>query len=260
MTAARSDFDLVQTGRGPDLLLLHSLLTDRSIFDPIVPRLARSRRVTALNLPGFGASTPAGPRIEDYADRVADLFAALPLAPGADVVGVSFGGFVATALAARHGARIRRLALVDTAAAFPDPAKAPLRGMAERALGTGMDAVVDTAVRRMFTDAFIAARPDVIERQAAILRRARPGAFATACRALADLDLRSALAAIANPTLVVVGTLDVTTPPALARELAAGIRGATLVEILECAHCPPIEKPAELLAVLEPFLDAPVPR
>jgi pimeloyl-ACP methyl ester carboxylesterase len=178
VTAARSDFDLVQTGRGPDLLLLHSLLTDRTVFDPIVPRLARARRVTALNLPGFGASTPAGPRIEDYADRVADLFAALPLAPGADVIGMSFGGFVATALAARHGARIRR----------------------------------------------------------------------------------PALAAIANPTLVVVGTLDVTTPPALARELAAGIRGAALVEIPACAHCPPIEKPAELLAALEPFLDAPVPR
>lgn len=260
MTAARSDFDLVQTGRGPDLLLLHSLLTDRTVFDPIVPRLARTRRVTALNLPGFGASTPAGPRIEDYADRVADLFAVLPLAAGTDVVGMSFGGFVATALAARHGARIRRLALVDTAAAFPEAAKAPLRGMAERAVASGMDAVVDTAVRRMFTEAFIAARPDVIERQAAILRRARPEAFATACRALADLDLRPALAAISSPTLVVVGALDVTTPPALARELAAGIRGAALVEIPACAHCPPIEKPAELLAALEPFLDAPAPR
>ncbi|HTI52667.1 MAG TPA: alpha/beta fold hydrolase [Verrucomicrobiae bacterium] len=259
MTAARADFDLVQTGRGPDLLLLHSLLTDRTVFDPIVPRLARSRRVTALNLPGFGASTPAGPRIEDYADRVAELFAVLPLA-GADVVAMSFGGFVATALAARHGTRIRRLALVDTAAAFPEEARAPLRGMAERALAAGMDAVVDTAVRRMFTDAFIAARPEVIERQTAVLRRARPEAFATACRALAALDLRPALAAIANPTLVVVGTLDVTTPPALARELAAGIRGATLVEIPACAHCPPIEKPAELLTALEPFLDAPVPR
>jgi pimeloyl-ACP methyl ester carboxylesterase len=151
------------------------------VFDPIVPRLARTRRVTALNLPGFGASTPAGPRIEDYADRVADLFAVLPLASGADVVAMSFGGFVATALAARHGARIRRLALVDTAAAFPDAAKAPLRGMAERAVASGMDAVVDTAVRRMFSEAFIAARPDVIERQAAILaargrRRSRPPA------------------------------------------------------------------------------------
>ena len=77
---------------------------------------------------------------------------------------------------------------------------------------------------------------------------------------MGDIDLRPALAAIASPTLVVVGALDVTTPPALARELAAGIHGAALVEIPACAHCPPIEKPAELLAALEPFLDAPVPR
>jgi len=77
---------------------------------------------------------------------------------------------------------------------------------------------------------------------------------------LGDIDLRPARAAIASPTLVVVGALDVTTPPALVRELAAGIRGAALVEIPACAHCPPIEKPAELLAALESFLDAPVPR
>jgi 3-oxoadipate enol-lactonase len=241
-------------GQGPDLLLLHSLLTDRTVFDPIVPRLARGRRVILLNLPGFGASTPAGPRIEDYADRVAALMDALRLGPGADVLGMSFGGFVATALAARHGARLGRLVLVDTAAAFPEPAKIPLRGMAERAVQAGMAAVVDTAVRRMFTDAFIAAHPEVVERQAAILRRAEPRAFATACRALADLDLRPALGAIRNPTRVVVGALDATTPPALARELAAGIGGATLVEIPDCAHCPPIENPAALLAAVEPFL------
>jgi pimeloyl-ACP methyl ester carboxylesterase len=78
--------------------------------------------------------------------------------------------------------------------------------------------------------------------------------LATACRALADLDLRPALGAIRNPTRVVVGALDATTPPALARELAAGIAGATFVEIPDCAHCPPIENPAALLAAVEPFL------
>jgi pimeloyl-ACP methyl ester carboxylesterase len=70
------------------------------VFDPIVPRLARARRLTRLNLPGFGDSTPAGPRIEDYADRVATLLTTLPLSGAPDVLGMSFGGFVATALAA----------------------------------------------------------------------------------------------------------------------------------------------------------------
>ena len=256
LTANGAAFDVIQTGAGRDLILFHSLLTDRTVFDGIVPALARRRRVTLLNLPGFGASSPAGPGIEDYTDRVAGLFPALGLSAAPDLVAMSFGGFVGIALAARHGGLVDRLVLVDTAAAFPEPAKAPLRGMAERALREGMSAVVDTALRRMFTEGFIAARPEVVSARAAALVRATPAHFATACRALAELDLRSALRAIRNRTLVVVGALDATTPPALARELAAGIAGATLVEIADCAHCPPLEKPAEFLAAVEAFLDA----
>ncbi len=257
VTGGGATFDVAQAGAGPDLVLFHSLLTDRTVFDGITPALARRRRVTLVNLPGFGASSPAGPRIEDYADRMAALFPALGLPPSTDLLAMSFGGFVGIALAARHGRLFRRLALVDTAAAFPEPAKAPLRGMAERAERDGMGAVVDTALRRMFTETFLAAHPEVVPERAAVLQRAAPACFATACRALAGLDLRPALAAIRNPTLVIVGALDATTPPALAKELAAGIAGAHHVEIAGCAHCPPLEKPAALLAAVEPFLDAP---
>lgn len=250
-------FDVVQVGHGRDLVLFHSLLTDCSAFDAVVPPLSKHRRLTLVNLPGFGESSPAGPAIEDYADQVAKLLPALDLRAGMDLIAMSFGGFVAIALAARHGALIDRLVLVDTAAAFPDAAKVPLRGMAERARADGMGAIVDTALKRMFTDGFIAAHPDVVEARARVLKQVRPEYFATACRALAALDLRPVLGKIASPTLVVVGTLDVTTPPALARELAAGIRGATLAEIPDCAHCPPIEKPAEFVRAVAPFLGIP---
>lgn len=194
--------DVTQAGEGRDVVLFHSLLTDRTVF----------------------------------------------------MVAMSFGGFVGIALAARHGALFDRLVLVDTAAAFGEPAKVPLRGMADRALRDGMAAVVDTALRRMFTEAFLAAHPEVVPERAGVLTRAMPEHFATACRALADLDLRPVLGGIRNSTLVVVGALDATTPPALARELAAGIAGARLVEIPECAHCPPLEKPAGFMAALEAFL------
>lgn len=257
LTTDDATFDLVQVGRGRDLVLLHSLLTDRTAFDPVVPALSGRRRLTLVNLPGFGASSPTGPAIEDYADRVAALFPALGLAPATtDLVAMSLGGFVGTALAARRGHLFDRLVLVDTAAAFPDAAKAPLRGMAERALAGGMRAVVDTALRRMFAEAFIAANPDTIAARTAVLLRARPEPFATACRALADLDLRPVLGKIRNPTLVVVGALDATTPPPLARDLAAGIPGARLVEIADCAHCPPIEQPEAFARVVGDFLPA----
>ena len=118
-------------------------------------------------------------------------------------------------------------------------------------------AVVDTALRRMFTEDFIATHPEVVSERAAVLLRAEPSHFATACRALAELDLRPALREIRNRTLVVVGALDATTPPALARELAAGIADAALVEIADCAHCPPIEQPAAFLTAVQTFLDEP---
>ncbi len=160
-------FDVIQTGAVRDLVLFHSLLTDRTVFDGIVPALARRRRVTLVSLPGFGASSPAGPRIEDYADRVARLFPALGFPATTDLVAMSFGGFVGIAVAARHGRLFDRLVLVDAAAAFPEPAKGPPRGMAERALREGMSAMVDTALRRMFTGGFIAAHPELVSERAA---------------------------------------------------------------------------------------------
>src|SRR5205814_5876850 len=152
--------DVVQGGAGRDLVLFHPLLTDRTVFDQVMTMLGRDRRLALVNLPGFGESDPAGPAIEDYADRVALLFPALELErESTDVLGVSFGAFVAIALAARHGHLFSRLVLVDAAAAFSEPAKARLRAMAERASEDGMGAVVDTALRRRLTARFMAARP-----------------------------------------------------------------------------------------------------
>ena len=122
-----ADLDIVQTGSGRHLVLLHSLLTDRSAFDLVVPELANNRRLTLVNLPGYGKSSAAGPDIEDYADRIAAMLAALRLPQQTDILGNGFGGFISIALAAKHGASFDRLIVADALAAFPEPAKLPLR-------------------------------------------------------------------------------------------------------------------------------------
>ena len=244
-----------QSGSGRDFLLLHSLLTEMSVFDAIAPVLANTRRVTLINLPGYGASAPIDAAcIEDYADHVAATLVALHLPKATDVFGNGFGGFIAVALALRHGARFDRLVIADALAVFPPPAKEPLRGMAQRAESEGMGAVLDAAIKRMFPDAFVAAHPDVIARRKAALATADAPAFARACRALAALDFTPGLATIGNPTLVTVGELDATTPPAGAAQLAAGITGAQYRPLADCGHCPMLEKPAELVALLDRFL------
>ena len=47
----------VQTGAGPDLLVVHSLLADRTAFDPVLPWLAARFRVTVLEKPGARLDT-----------------------------------------------------------------------------------------------------------------------------------------------------------------------------------------------------------
>jgi 3-oxoadipate enol-lactonase len=252
-----AELDVEETGHGKDLLLLHSLLTDRGSFAPVVPALAKSRRVLLPALPGFGRSTPAGPAIEDYADHIASFLPALSPRGKPDLIANGFGGVIALALAIRHGDRIGRVILCDTAAGFPESGRAPFRNMAAAVEKAGMSAIVDTAVKRIFTPEHLERHPEAAGERREVLLRTDPAHFAAACRALATVDLRPMLRRIANPALVVVGTLDSATPPELAGELAKGIRGATLREIPDCGHCPPLQEPQKFLAAVRDFLDLP---
>jgi 3-oxoadipate enol-lactonase len=247
--------ELEQAGEGRDLVLLHSLLTDRSVFDRVAPVLARKRKLWLVNLPGYGGSSPAGTDIESYADRVASLLEALHLPRATDVLGNGFGGFVAVALAVRHGERFGRLVAAPALACFPEPAKAPFHRMAGLVLSQGMGAVLDAAIQRMLPAAFIGKNPGIVAERKRSLAKADPACFATACLALARLDLSAQLVGIGNRTLVMAGSEDATTPPALARQLAEGIPGGRYLELEGCGHCPQIEKPDAFVAALEGFLD-----
>jgi len=246
--------DVQQAGTGRNLVLLHSLLTDLTVFDRVAPELARKLRITLVNLPGYGGSSPAGTDIESYADRVADVLEALRLPRDTAVLGNGFGGFVAVMLAVRHGKRFDRLIAAPALAGFPEAAKQPFHRMAGLVSSQGMGAVLDAAIQRMLPAAFIEKNPQVVAERKASLAKADPACFATACLALARLDLSGAVKEIRNPTLVMAGSEDATTPPALARQLAEGIPGAKFVQLDGCGHCPQVEKPQVFVDALEAFL------
>jgi 3-oxoadipate enol-lactonase len=254
--AAKGDgrLDVEQAGSGRDLVLLHSLLTDRSAFDRVVPSLSATRRLTLVNLPGYGSSSPAGDDVESYADRVAELFTALKLPAQTDVLGNGFGGFIALSLATRHGTVFDRLIIADALATFPEAARLPLRNLAAKVAQEGMAGALDAAIQRMFPPAFIAANPGIVAERRQALVRADPACFRAACLALARLDFTPILGTIRNRTLVMAGALDQTTPAALARELATRILGAEFLEIPGCGHCPQIEDPRAFVEAVNGFL------
>jgi pimeloyl-ACP methyl ester carboxylesterase len=244
--AAQVEYD--QRGAGAALLLIHSLLTELTVFDVVLPALAKARRVTRINLPGFGGSAPVALNtVGEHADHVARVMDALDLPRDTTVFGNGFGAFVALELAIRHGQRFGRLIVADTLAAFPEPARAPFRGMAAKVAGEGMKGVLDTAIARMFPPAFAERHPEVIAARKTALGAVDPQCFARACLALACLDLSAGAAKIKNSALVLCGALDQTTPPALARELAQKIPGARYEEIEGAGHCPMLEQPEVLV-------------
>jgi 3-oxoadipate enol-lactonase len=252
---SKPGLDVQTVGRGRNLVLLHSLLSDRTSFEPLAARIVDQRRLIMVDLPGFGASAPsAGPAVSDYADRIALMFDDLVLPSETDVLGNGLGGFVALSLAIRHGTRFDRMVLVGSAIAFPEVARSTFRTLAEKVEQAGMAAVVEAAMRRMFSEEFIATHRDVVAGREAVFRRIDPKVFASACRALAALDLSGELGQIRNGTLIVVGARDEATPPSLARALAGRLTKAELIEIPDVGHCPHIQDPDRFVAAIAPFL------
>ena len=73
-------------------------------------------------------------------------------------------------------------------------------------------------------------------------------------------DVRASVDLITAPTLVMVGAHDRVTPPDCAAELHAAIPGSRLVVLEDCGHCPPMELPDVVNAMLDDWFtqhDAP---
>lgn len=250
---ANDRLDVETVGSGPDLILLHSLLTDRSSFLPLAHRLADRRRVSLVNLPGFGDSAPAAP-LAGYADAVADFAAGLESSTKPDIVGNGLGSFVALIIAAHHGAGIGKVVLLGAAVAFPEAGRATFAALADKAEHEGMTPIADAAMQRMFPEDFIAAHPGIVAERKNVFLRIEPSVFAAAARSLSTLDLSAEVPKIKNPVLVVVGEKDDATPPALGRALADRLADAKYVELPGIGHAPHIHALDLLIESIGQFL------
>ena len=200
-------------------------------------------------------STTPSPTLFDIAEALSQSLQEAGVAgDGVAVLGNGFGSFVCVALAAVHGDLFGPLIVANGGAAFSPERRAAFTTMSDLVSDSGMSAVVPVAVRRIFTGEYLEAHPGAIEERRAVLLEIDPGSFAASCRALRDMDLRPRLGAIANPTLVIAGGADTTTPPEMGDELAAGLGDAEFVVLENCGHCPPLESPTAFCEAVEDFL------
>jgi pimeloyl-ACP methyl ester carboxylesterase len=92
-------------GSGEPLLLLHGVGMCKEWWKPVLPRLAASHEVVALDLPGHGESARLPSDEDPTIERLTDAVTAFAREQGWErphVAGISMGGLIALELARRH--------------------------------------------------------------------------------------------------------------------------------------------------------------
>lgn len=244
-------------GAGVPLVLVHGFPLDRTSWSPQVNELRAVARVIAPDLRGFGASSlPNEPvAIETYADDVIGLLDELGMAR-AVIAGLSMGGYIALACYRRHAARVHALILADTRA-IPDSPEAQQIRNDNLALVRehGAPPLAERLLPKLLSPQTLAENPGLTNATRALLARQPVAGISAALIALRDrVDATPGLAAIAAPTLIIVGEQDALTPPRDSEIMRAAIPGAQLVTIPHAAHLSNLEQPAAFNRAVREFL------
>ncbi|HEX7980843.1 MAG TPA: 3-oxoadipate enol-lactonase [Gemmatimonadaceae bacterium] len=235
------------------LVLVNSLGTDLSLWDPQMEELTRHFRVIRYDCRGHGASdVPLGPTSIDHlgADLVA-LLDCLNL-ERAHLCGLSLGGFIALWVAAYHRERVACAVFANTAARIGSTESWDERMRAVRA--GGMAAISETVVGRFLGAPFRAAHPDVTRRIIDMVEATPADGYLAVCAALRDADLRDVVSRIRAPSLIIAGELDQSTPLRQSEELHTAIASSELVVLPDAAHLTNVEQAEKFTPLVTTFL------
>jgi pimeloyl-ACP methyl ester carboxylesterase len=258
----------VDVGEGPPVVFIHGLAGCWQNWLENIPHFARSHRVIAVDLSGFGHSELPQEEISipGYG-RFLDSFLGLIGIEHAALVGNSMGGFIAAETAISHPSRVEKLVLVSAAGG---PALRERNEVIEARIMRGSRLLAPIAAATIARREHLVRRPRL--RRLLLLKIARfperlspelcyevasgagkPG-FLDALSAILQYDFADRIPDIACPTLIVWGRNDEIVPVEDAYEYERLIPGAHKVIFEETGHVPMCERPGRFNAVLEEFL------
>jgi pimeloyl-ACP methyl ester carboxylesterase len=227
----------------PPVVLIHGSGVSARYWRDQLEGLADVARVLALDLPGHGESDPIpNPDLDADAQTVGALVQALGLAP-AVLVGHSLGAAVAVTLAARRPALARALVLLAACGRLP-PSNAALEQLFAWLPGPLRRVVFfATAKRLLFAPG---AAPDVVRLAMEEIRSCRLETLRRDIAAARAMDVHALAATVEVPTLVIVGSRDALTPPALAVALGEAMPHARVCILEGAGHMVHLEAPGRV--------------
>ena len=237
------------------MVLLHSSVCDRRMWEPQWPRLVEAGyRVIRCDFRGFG-ETPLADRPYSDAEDVAELLVTLGIGPGpAVLVGSSYGGKVALELATTWPELVGALVLLCSGSPGHEPSDAL------RSIGEQEDALLAagdiTGAVELMVDTWLGPEADDAARNQ--LRRMQRHAFEVQSTADAEEFWQPAsgvdLSRIEVPCLAVSGRYDVVDFREIAARLPEQLTCARHLELPWAGHLPGLERPDTVSALLTEFL------
>jgi pimeloyl-ACP methyl ester carboxylesterase len=239
-------------GDGPPLVVVHGVAMRSHDWAPLYRTLARTHRVYALDLLGYGDSDK--PKNAEYsvatqAEIVRGFMDAMELKQ-ADVAGVSMGGWVALKFAAEHPERVRRLVLVSSGGfAFKTT-------LDERAFSAQNISELRASLLLQSDRANLL--PRFVLRDFLRLSKEKAWVVRSAMRSMLEGRevLNGKVQRVTMPVLLVWGTADRIVPFSVAAAMQKEMPQATVVPLKDCGHLAMIECRSEALPAMARFLAA----
>lgn len=243
-------------GSGPTLLLLHGLGGEHTVWNAVVPLLAKDHRLLVPDLRGHGR-TPAPPESTfSFAEMEGDLDALLTrLGVGpVHVVGLSAGGLLALRLALDRPKLLRSLVAIGSAAHIDAHTRAVAERWAETYRDEGYEGYLLRLLKDLYYPDWIEAHLDYADRLREQQDRLDPKGAMQWGRTMASFDLRGRLGKLQLRTLVVHGVDDQVVDSAHARLLRVAIPGAEMRLFPQTGHLVPVERPEETAQLLREWV------
>jgi 3-oxoadipate enol-lactonase len=243
----------VSYGEGPPVVFVHGLGGSSNVWHGVMQAMQQHHHCVAMDLRGHGRSQGRGKfSIEGWARDVQKLVHHLEL-PAVTLVGHSLGSLVVQHLAHTSPDTCDQLVLVGGISYFQPPTADAYRERADLVEAEGLDGLVDAWLEGAVSPQSHALHAGGIGLLREMFLRNDPQSYAKSCRALAKAP-KIRRDEIGQPTLIVAGAHDRSTPLGMAEELKASIPVSRVKVLPDVGHWSPVEDPGAIAATILEFL------
>lgn len=243
-------------GDGAPVVLVHGWLESSWCWTRVVDHLVAQYRVYAVDLVGFGQSTPPpeeSPFDIESNSKVVEAVIRQRIGEPVHLVGHSMGGMIAVLLATRCPELVKSVSLVSAPIDGPNAVTSVLQLV-------GLPIIRDSTYRlmrskgvtRLLSNFFVYKAP-VPDQMLSDAQKASHEAVFGSAQSILSNNLEPLLKKVRQPSLVVFGDKDRVIDVAQGALAADRIPNADFKIFRSCGHCPNIEEPWKLSEALLHF-------